>query len=168
MDEKIFRKTSLEQISSPEQLYNYIKVANPGVWMVLGAILLAIAALVFWGVSATIPTTISTVAMAEGDGRYVCYISPSLGTGIRPGMGVRINGTPGTVTKQGEIPLSYREAAQFLPSDYAAYALGLGDWNIKVDIAAEEGNSAEAPKAGSLVQAVITIAQTRPLDFLFN
>ncbi|MDR3337588.1 MAG: hypothetical protein LBT16_10330 [Treponema sp.] len=163
MDEKIFRKTSLDQVSSPDQLYDYIKVANPGVWTVLGAILLALAALVFWGISATIPTTVSAAALAEGEGRYVCYFSPALGEGISPGMSVKIGGKEGRVLERGEIPLSYREAARALPSDYAAYALGLGDWNIRVLIA-----SGPAAEAGSLVSAVITVAQTRPLDFLFK
>lgn len=32
MNDKIFRKKSVERMSSPEQLNDYIKVTNPGVW----------------------------------------------------------------------------------------------------------------------------------------
>lgn len=36
MSDQIFRKKSLDRISSPEQLNDYIRVANPGIWMILG------------------------------------------------------------------------------------------------------------------------------------
>jgi hypothetical protein len=164
MDKTIFRKTSLDYVASPEQLYDYIKVANPGVWMVLGAILLALAALVFWGISASIPTTVSAIALAEGEGRYVCYFSPALGEGISPGMSVRIGGEQARVIQKDAVPLSHREAAAALPSDYAAYALALGEWNVKVSVASD-ALTAGAP-VGSYVPVTITVAQTRPLDFL--
>ena len=37
MSDQIFRKKSLDRISSPEQLNDYIRVANPGIWMILAA-----------------------------------------------------------------------------------------------------------------------------------
>ena len=39
-DNSIFRKKSLERVQSPEQLNDYIKVANPGVWLVLIAVII--------------------------------------------------------------------------------------------------------------------------------
>ena len=33
-----FRQESLDRAKSPEQLDDYIRVSNPGVWMVLGAV----------------------------------------------------------------------------------------------------------------------------------
>ena len=40
MDNQIFRKESLDQISSPEQLNDYLRVTNPAVWLVLTAVIL--------------------------------------------------------------------------------------------------------------------------------
>ena len=37
MSDQIFRKKSLDRISSPEQLNDYIRMANPGIWMILTA-----------------------------------------------------------------------------------------------------------------------------------
>ncbi len=34
MEDPIFRKKSLDKLSSPEQLNDYIKVTNPGVWII--------------------------------------------------------------------------------------------------------------------------------------
>ena len=43
MNEQLFRKKSVDKVSSPEQLNEYIRVANPGVWMVLAAIVILLA-----------------------------------------------------------------------------------------------------------------------------
>ena len=38
----IFRKKSLERVTSPEQLNDYIKVTTPSVWIILAATLILI------------------------------------------------------------------------------------------------------------------------------
>ena len=43
MNQPLFRKKSVDKVSSPEQLNEYIRVANPGVWMVLAAIVILLA-----------------------------------------------------------------------------------------------------------------------------
>jgi len=53
-DMNIFRKTSLDRISSPEHLNDYIKVSNPSVWLVLAAVAVLLAAAVIWGFTAEI------------------------------------------------------------------------------------------------------------------
>ncbi|MBP1760023.1 MAG: hypothetical protein H6Q63_940 [Firmicutes bacterium] len=51
----IFRKSSLERISSPEQLNEYIKISNPGVWGVLLACIALFIAVGFWSFFGSIP-----------------------------------------------------------------------------------------------------------------
>ena len=50
----LFRKSSLEQISSPEKLNEYIRVSRPSVWIILGAVTAIIIAGVFWALTAEI------------------------------------------------------------------------------------------------------------------
>ena len=50
MNDKIFRKKSIDRMSSPEQLNDYIKVTNPGVWMALAAIVILLIGVCVWGV----------------------------------------------------------------------------------------------------------------------
>ena len=33
MENKLFRQKSIDRVSSPEQLQDYMRVTNPGVWM---------------------------------------------------------------------------------------------------------------------------------------
>ena len=48
MDSKLFREKSIEQITAPEQLKDIIKVVNPGIWMILGAIVILLAGFCVW------------------------------------------------------------------------------------------------------------------------
>ena len=48
MDNQVFRKKSLEQISSPEQLNDYLRVTNPAVWLLLTAVILLLVGVLIW------------------------------------------------------------------------------------------------------------------------
>ena len=57
MNESIFRQKSLERISSPEEIDNYMKVTRPSLWLTLGVIVLLLAALILWSVTARVEAT---------------------------------------------------------------------------------------------------------------
>ncbi|ETP73234.1 hypothetical protein UYO_0700 [Lachnospiraceae bacterium JC7] len=68
MDSKdLFRKKSLENISNPDQINDYIKISSPSVWLILIAILMVLIGSIIWGVFGVI-----TVNTPEG----VQYIAP--------------------------------------------------------------------------------------------
>ena len=51
MEERsIFRKKSIERVSSPEQLNDYIRVTTPSVWLILFATIILIAGTLIWGI----------------------------------------------------------------------------------------------------------------------
>lgn len=52
----IFREKSLERVSSPEEIDDYMKVTSPGMWLVLGVVLSLLAAALFWSVTGRIET----------------------------------------------------------------------------------------------------------------
>jgi hypothetical protein len=172
MAESIFRKESMEQVASPEQLNDYIKVSNPGIWLALGAIVVLVAAAGIWAVTAAIPTTVSTRALVTAPGRYVCYLPVEQAADLKAGVPVQVRGIQGRVTSVGKTPLSRRDAAQGLPDEYTAYALGLSDWNIRVELVLEplpdEGSPADMPEADRLSPVTIITSVVRPVSFLFN
>lgn len=49
------------QVNSPEQLNQYIRLANPGVWVLLLAIVLLLIGVCIWGFYGKIDTKIKTV-----------------------------------------------------------------------------------------------------------
>ena len=59
MSEQLFRKVSLEKLSSPEQLDQLLQVTTPKSWVALLAIGFALAATVFWGIFGAIETDVA-------------------------------------------------------------------------------------------------------------
>ncbi|MBC8538819.1 HlyD family efflux transporter periplasmic adaptor subunit [Christensenellaceae bacterium NSJ-63] len=69
MKKDLFRKRSLESVSSPERLDEYIKVTHPGIWSVLIAFLAVVVAAVVWFAVGTIPDTLDIRGVVfPGDG----------------------------------------------------------------------------------------------------
>lgn len=67
MKEELFRKKSIERIKSPESLNDYVRVANPSVWIVLAAVILLLVGACIWGVFGQIESTVPvTVTVAGG------------------------------------------------------------------------------------------------------
>ena len=57
----LFREKSLERISSPEQLDDYIRVTTPSVWLVLIATVILLVGIIIW-------SFFGTVEMVRDDG----------------------------------------------------------------------------------------------------
>lgn len=50
----LFRKKSLERVSSPEQLDDYIRVTTPSVWLILLALIVLLAGLLVYSICGTV------------------------------------------------------------------------------------------------------------------
>ena len=67
MSNSLFRKKSLERVSSPEQLNDYLRVASPSLWIVLAAVILVLASLLVWSsVTAVESYAAGTAEVREG------------------------------------------------------------------------------------------------------
>ena len=53
----LFREKSLQRVSSPEKLDDYIKVVTPGVWLVLTAVIILLAGVLVWASVGNVPVT---------------------------------------------------------------------------------------------------------------
>jgi len=82
MESGLFRKSSLERISSPERLNEYIKITNPGIWSILLACLALLIAVCFWGGYGNISDSVR----AEG-----IIFPQSATTAVIPSAGGRIS-----------------------------------------------------------------------------
>ena len=89
MNSQLFRKKSVDRVSSPEQLNEYIRVANPGVWMVLAAIVILLAGVVVWGFIGHLDTTLDTAVVCE-NGEAVIYVKEADVEKVEVGMTVRV------------------------------------------------------------------------------
>lgn len=66
----LFRKKSIDRVSSPEQLNDYIRVTTPSVWLVLLAVILLLIGMLIWSIFGQV-----TVTNADGTTETVHPIS---------------------------------------------------------------------------------------------
>ena len=85
----IFRQKNLDRINSPEQLTDYLKVTNPGIWMLLAAVIILLCGLFVWSISGRLETVRDGVAVVE-NGQAVIMMTDASSEEISSGMTVRI------------------------------------------------------------------------------
>lgn len=57
MDKSIFREKSIERVTSPEELNDYMKVTTPKVWIVLIAVLIFLIGALTWAFGGSVTVT---------------------------------------------------------------------------------------------------------------
>ena len=157
----------MERIASPDQLDTYLKVTNWSVWLVLAALVLALAAAGAWCFFGTIPTTADSVGLCTDTGA-VCFVTVEDGFSVQPGMTVHI--TPagsdravnGQVNTVGE-PIPTEDAAGEIGAGWLAGNLP-GDWVCPISVRLEQG---EVP-SGISCSAQIILDERRPIDLLLG
>lgn len=158
MNSSIFRRKSMDKISSPEQMNDYIRVANPSVWMILAAIIVLLIGVCVWGMYGQLDTKLQTGGICE-DGKLTCYVSEADFGKVQAGMTVAVGEKEYTVS-------SVAKASVRLDGSTDAYlihlaGLGEGDWAYAVVV--------DAPDLQNGTYSVsVIIERVRPLDFVLG
>ena len=88
-NQTVFRKKTLDRISSPEQLTDYLRVTNPGIWVVLAAVILLLAGVFAWSMVGTLETK-AEVKVVVSD--HIAQIVPLSSETMADGMPLRVSG----------------------------------------------------------------------------
>ena len=128
----MFNQRAAEKLRNPEDLDKYVRVTNPGVWMVLLACSALLVGLLAWGVFGSVTTSVSTTGTSV-DGRVICLLSADELARIDVGDVANVAGQTMTVSSIAKIPVSFGEAAEILKSDYLAATLMADEWAYPVE-----------------------------------
>lgn len=143
-----------KKITSPEQLNDYVKVADPGVWLFLTAVIVLLIGLFIWGFAGRLDTSYLCPAAAEG-GSLRCYVDESRGAALTGLQVVTVSGQEYPVVDVSRQPVQ----ADTL-SPYLRHVSGLSedDWVYVVTVQAELDDG--------VYEAVIRSDSVKPISFL--
>ena len=96
MTNQLFRKKSIDKISSPEKLDDYLKVSTPSLWLVLLAVISLLLGIIVWSSVSELETTISAVASVN-DNKVEIILTGNDAEVIDSGMQVRIGNYETTI-----------------------------------------------------------------------
>ena len=144
MARDIFRKASLDRVSNPEQLNDYIRVTNPSVWMIMCAVILLLAGICVWGVFGHLDTTVTVAALTEND-QTICYVKETDMESLDTGMQVKIGETTYQISSISRQPIPVDDTF----TQYLLHVGGLseGEWvymAVLDDVYGEDGMITEA------------------------
>ncbi len=157
MGNEIFTKKSMDKVASPDRLDDYLNVSNPGVWMVMIAIVLLLVGVCVWGIFGNLDTVLKT-AVVSNDGTLEYYIKQEDIGRVEVGMEVNVNDERFSIT-------AISDTAVELTADTDEYILHLGDFSTGewVYIAESDGNV-----DSGIYPADIIIESVAPLSFITN
>ena len=127
MSETIFREKSLDRISSPEQLDDYLKVSTPSLWIVLAAVIAMLVGIVVWANVDYLETTINAAGTVK-EGTVEIVLTGKDAQTIKEGMSVRISNLEADVEY-----VQYDDLDRAIAICYAK----IPDGNYKVEIVTE-------------------------------
>lgn len=159
---QLFRQSALDQVSTATGLDAYARAVRPSTWLVAIAAVIAIAALLVWGFTAKVATTINDNGVVS-DGKVVSYLTEQNRIEVSVGDRALVNNKEATVTDVSATPLSSRDAGAIAPDDYTLQMLKLDDWNYPVYLTMDD-----MPAEGTLVDVMITTDEVAPIQFLLD
>ncbi|MBQ0064202.1 MAG: hypothetical protein KBT48_00395 [Firmicutes bacterium] len=152
----LFRKKTYERINSPEQLDQYLKASNPGLWFVLGGIILVLCGALVWSFFGRLDTKLACGARCE-NGILEIYVGQEHLSEVEKGMSVVVEDKKYTIETISTEPISASELGQFVKD---TGKLSDTDWvytaNVKTDL--EDGS----------YKADIIIDSVAPKTFILN
>ena len=159
MKNSLFRRKSIDRISSPEQLNDRLRVVNPGVWLLLAGILLVLAGICVWGFFGRLNTVLPVGAMTA-QGNTTCYVKEESRERIALGMEVATEDRTTFVEDISLVPVQ-------VDSEFPEYLchignLSRGEWVYTVTLKDPIGED------GSIFSADIVIESIPPASFVVN
>ena len=127
MESQLFRKNSMERIASPERLQDYIRVTNPGIWMVLAAVIALLAGFIVVSALGKIETKLDVTGEVSG-GMLRIEALRDEAEDIKEGMAVRV--------ADRETKISYIYSGDTLHVTFTA-AIDLPDGTYEAQIVTE-------------------------------
>ncbi len=111
MEKNLFRQKTIDKMSTPDELTDYLKVTTPSVWMVLSAVLVLLIGVIIWGFLGRLDTKMSAEADVK-DGVAQVWLAPADAEKVKAGMELVI----------GSEELTVKDVSKDEEGDYYAYA----------------------------------------------
>ena len=101
MDQKLYREKSLDRISSPEQLNDYLRVTSVSVWVILAAVILLLVGMLIWSSVTTIESYTEGTSEVKGGVMTIRFQDQQFAKNVEAGMPVIAGDTKSVIQNIG-------------------------------------------------------------------
>lgn len=188
-EKSLFRKSSLERVSSPEQLNEYIKITNPSLIVILLGIFTLLATGLVWIFSGGIPKTVDLKGVVIGgpgeEQKVYSYVSiadskrlsKDMKVQISPDYAAReeygykngvINSIGTDIVTTEYLTNKFKNPQIVVPILYSLQETNYVEIEIEMrDWSSEKGESIKISE-GSVCKVSAIIGETKPYELIFN
>ena len=160
MNNNLFRKKSIDKISSPEELNDYLQITKPSTWVILIAILIILVGGIYWALVGQVEVDVDAAVICKKND-VTLYVSEQKRAKIAPGQEVRIDGGKYKVTEVINSPVAASDENGF--DDFAIKAAGVEEGAFLIPVKISEF---DRPKGN--YEAKIVVEKIDPITFLFG
>ena len=143
MENKVFREKSMDQISSTDELHDYMHVTSPKLWMILSVILVLIIGFIVYVSTVTMENSFDVPAVVEyadtnedgiEDSMTITLVIPNrFQEVVKRGMGVRIGDETGTIAALLVVEDDDTQAVVFLDDEESKLPKGTYDATVVIE-----------------------------------
>ena len=157
MNNRIFREKTIARVSSAEELNDYIRVSNPGIWMILAAVVVLLVGVCVWGIFGHMDTKVPAAAIV-GNGEAVFLVREQDAEDIAAGGTATIQNHEMTISLVSDqmIPVTEEMGERIL----RAGQLQPGEWVCPV--------SAKTDLPDGVYPGEVVIESVPPMSFILN
>ena len=157
MSDNIFREKSLKRISSPESLNDYVKVSNPGIWVLLIGVIVLLIGFLAWGTFGRIDSKITTVGVVN-NGSLITYVNEEDIDMIKNSSLINIDGEEYSISSVSNAPIKLDY--DFTESYLHIAGLTESAWVYKI--------FSSVPLSDGIYKINIITERIKPISLLFN
>ena len=195
MKNNVFREKSLKRISSPEQLNDYIRVSNPSLWLVVGALSIMLIAAFIWSISGNITSKVDATGVFQDIDRkpgietVVCFVGVDDSQKLTKGMEVRLYNKYkssnehiiGKVSRVSGVPVKQEDILSDFSNEFIAKSILETGYGVAVLVSLEKDASSpdglrwsssshanSSIEVNDLCRVEIITESITPIDFLLG
>ena len=157
MSEKLFREKSLKKVNSPEELNDYVKVANPGVWLLLGALIILLIGTLVWSIYGKLDTVVQALGVVENK-QVNIYIKESDMEKIDENTIFKLDNNEIQITSKSKEPI-------VVDKEFSEYMLHVGELSVNEWVYVIK---AQTDVSDGVYPIEVIIESIKPISFVIN
>lgn len=173
MEEKdtLFRKESMEHITTPQQLDSYLMVTRPGWGFLAGALVLALVSVLIWSFVGSVPDTVDVKGYVSDSQQVVAFLPSNevgesiVGKSVTIISNVKGERLEGIVQSVSTSPYSREEIASRFSSDWLVENLATSPYMYEVHVST---NQILPFRTKSVCDLSILVSEMKPIRYFFR
>ena len=157
MSDQLFREKSLKKVNSPEDLNDYVKVANPGVWLLLGALIILLIGTLVWSIYGKLDTVVQALGVVENK-QVNIYIKESDMEKIDENTIFKLDNNEIQITSKSKEPI-------VVDKEFSEYMLHVGELSVNEWVYVIK---AQTDVSDGVYPIEVIIESIKPISFVIN